>query len=107
SGSINIEKTLRAQNPHHRIETRWRYMLGHPFKLTVKKGEQTFTLHQVTDMQDFAAHLGIPLWYPPDDSNRTTPRDSSRKGVPRSSTTRMQPKRKSPPASQELTQTDT
>ncbi|CAH2300581.1 Hypothetical predicted protein [Pelobates cultripes] len=46
------------------MEKGWRYMWGHPFKLLVKKGDQTYTLHQVTDMQDFATHIGLSLRQP-------------------------------------------
>ncbi|CAH2327667.1 Hypothetical predicted protein [Pelobates cultripes] len=83
------------------IEAGWRYMWGHPFKLSVKKGEQSFTLHQVADMQDFADHLGITLRYPAQDPNQATKETASRRGGPHTLPTRPQPKRGSPPTQPE------
>ncbi|CAH2305587.1 Hypothetical predicted protein [Pelobates cultripes] len=83
------------------IESGWRYMWGHPFKLSVKKGEQSFTLHQVADMQDFADHLGITLRYPAQDPNQATKETASHRGGPRTLPTRPQPKRGSPPTQPE------
>ncbi|CAH2277186.1 Hypothetical predicted protein [Pelobates cultripes] len=46
---------------HHGIK----YMWGHPFKLVVRKDEQTHVLYHATEMAPFAASLGLELLPPP------------------------------------------
>ncbi|CAH2300449.1 Hypothetical predicted protein [Pelobates cultripes] len=65
-GSFNITQTEGTQTPHNGIvEPMAEIHTGHPFKLVVKRDNQTYTLHQPTDMQDFVNHIGITLIHEP------------------------------------------
>ncbi|CAH2283962.1 Hypothetical predicted protein [Pelobates cultripes] len=74
------------------VEKGWRYTWGHPFKLHVKKGEQTYTLHQVTDMQDFAQYIGLSLRQPAQETESSTPAGDNRRDEPRPRHPRQQAK---------------
>ncbi|CAH2254698.1 Hypothetical predicted protein [Pelobates cultripes] len=83
------------------LEAGWRYTWGHPFRITVKKGDQTYSLHQVSDMRDFATHLGIQLRCPTADPQLTINESSGRRNDSRANMARTQPKKKASTASQE------
>ncbi|CAH2252453.1 Hypothetical predicted protein [Pelobates cultripes] len=88
------------------LETGLRYTWGSNL-LPPPSGDQTYSLHQVSDMQDFATHLGIQLRYPAVDSHLTLNDNTSRRSDSRANMARPQPKRRPLNASQEHTQRDT